>query len=381
MTDDAIRIANAGIAALQRGDAAGAREQLDTAITMGLRNIQADMAHAHACRLLDDAAGEVAALDRALVADRHHLPALLAMAALKRRQGDDRGAEAFYRRAFAVAQRGRVPDALHPALRDGEAFVAGLQQRYEAHLRDSLAGVTLSGRISQSLDLLLGKSQLYLQQPSVFYFPGLPQRPFFERDEFAWVAEFEAGFADMRSELQAILADGRAFEPYVQSNRDRPRPYQPLLDDPAWGALYFWQGGMVVEANAARAPATMAALALAPMPVIAGRSPIAHYSLLKPGTHIQPHHGMLNTRLICHLPLIVPDGCALRAGAETREWREGELLIFDDSFEHEAWNRGSSTRIILLFEIWRPEINDDEREALTRIFAAINAYCDTVPEA
>src|SRR3546814_9157183 len=83
---------------------------------------------------------------------------------------------------------------------------------------------------------------------------------------------------------------------------------------------------------------------------------------------------MLNTRLICHLPLIVPDGCALRVGAETRGWREGELLIFDDSFEHEAWNRGGSDRTILLFEIWRPDIDADEREQLTRIFAAIDTY-------
>src|SRR3546814_9730732 len=78
---------------------------------------------------------------------------------------------------------------------------------------------------------------------------------------------------------------------------------------------------------------------------------------------------MLNTQLICHLPLIVPDGCGLRVGAETRNWREGELLIFDDSFEHEAWNRGTSDRTILLFEIWRPDIDADEREQLTRIFS------------
>src|SRR3546814_6464409 len=69
---------------------------------------------------------------------------------------------------------------------------------------------------------------------------------------------------------------------------------------------------------AALCPAALAALELAPQPVIPGRAPIALFSRLTPGTHIQPHHGMLNTRLICHLPLIVPDGCALRVGAETR---------------------------------------------------------------
>jgi aspartyl/asparaginyl beta-hydroxylase (cupin superfamily) len=83
---------------------------------------------------------------------------------------------------------------------------------------------------------------------------------------------------------------------------------------------------------------------------------------------------MLNTRLICHLPLVVPEGCAMRVGDETRPWREGELTIFDDSIEHEAWNRGDGTRTVLLFEIWRPEVTLDERIALTRLFEAIDAY-------
>ena len=124
----------------------------------------------------------------------------------------------------------------------------------------------------------------------------------------------------------------------------------------------------------------MAALATAPMPVIAARSPMALYSLLRPGTHIRPHNGMLNTRLICHLPLITNADCAIRVGNETRTWQQGRLLIFDDSIEHEAWNRGQATRIILLFEIWRPEISRDERKALTAIFEAITAYGGLPPD-
>jgi len=147
-----------------------------------------------------------------------------------------------------------------------------------------------------------------------------------------------------------------------------------LLDDPSCSAFHLWRGGERVEPNASSCPHTMAALEKAPIPLIAGRSPMAIFSLLKPGTHIRPHHGMLNTRLICHLQLIAPEGCALRVGAETRAWRAGEMLIFDDSFEHEAWNRGTETRIVLLFEVWRPELTIDERAALTDIFEAIDTY-------
>ncbi len=73
-----------------------------------------------------------------------------------------------------------------------------------------------------------------------------------------------------------------------------------------------------------------------------------------------------------HIPLIAPPDCALRVGSETRAWEDGKALIFDDSFEHEAWNRSDRTRIILLFEIWRPEIGPAEREELTLLFEAID---------
>lgn len=179
----------------------------------------------------------------------------------------------------------------------------------------------------------------------------------------------------MQAELAAIVgSDEAAFAPYVSGSPDRPLPNNHLLNDPSWGAYYLWEGGAPVAGHAERCPAVMAALEQAPIPVIRGRSPMALFSLLRAGTHIAPHHGLLNTRLIVHIPLIAPPGCALRVGAETRAWEEGRALIFDDSFEHEAWNRSDRTRIVLLFEIWRPEIGDAERAELVTLFEAIDLF-------
>ncbi len=121
---------------------------------------------------------------------------------------------------------------------------------------------------------------------------------------------------------------------------------------------------------------SLQALREAPIPHITGRSPMALFSMLKPGMHIVPHTGFLNTRLICHLPLLAPPGCRLRVGNEVRIWEEGKMLLFDDSIEHEAWNEGSETRVVLLFEIWRPEIGEADREALTVLYEHIAAYSD-----
>jgi aspartyl/asparaginyl beta-hydroxylase (cupin superfamily) len=366
-----------GLAALRRGDGGTAHRQLSRLAAEADGAVVPWLALAQACKMMGDSKGEMAALQKQLALNSSDLPTLLMMAEAKVRANDDRAATSFYQSALHLAQTLQdIPQILIPQLQKGQAFLQQGTKRYEEHLQASLqkSGALINKRVQQSLDLLLGKTELYQQQPSMFYFPGLPQKQFYERSEFAWAAEMEAAIPDMCNELQSILAQDTEFKPYIEAHPDRPRPNNTLLDDPSWGAYYFWKDGIIVSENADKCPKTMAALARTPMPKIDSRSPMALYSLLKPGTHIAPHHGLLNTRLICHVPLILPGSCALRVGNEVREWRENELIIFDDSFEHEAWNRSDKTRVVLLFEIWRPEINADERATLTTIFEAINDY-------
>lgn len=331
-----------------------------------------------------DPAAEASALNDAIRADRGNIAAILAMAELKRRQQDERAAGSFYRLALGVAAQARnVPASLHPGLQRAEAFLAATERAFADHLLGQLrdAGIDQQGatpRVAEALRMLAGEQPLYLQQPSMFYFPGLAQRAFFERAEFEWVSAVEAATDAIRAEVECLISGAAdRFGPYVTAGPDRPPPNNPLLDKPDWGAAWLWKDGAVADGMEALCPHTLAALSHAPQPVIQGRAPLALFSRLAPGTHIESHHGMLNTRLICHLPLIVPDGCGLRVGAETRAWREGELTIFDDSFEHEAWNRGTSDRTVLLFEIWRPDIDAGEREQLTRIFSAIDSYSES----
>jgi len=63
-------------------------------------------------------------------------------------------------------------------------------------------------------------------------------------------------------------------------------------------------------------------------------------------------------------------------GNEERSWVEGEMLIFDDSIEHEAWNLSKNERVLLLFEVWRPEITEEERTLITTTFKAVEEYAE-----
>ena len=86
---------------------------------------------------------------------------------------------------------------------------------------------------------------------------------------------------------------------------------------------------------------------------------------------IAPHTGFHNSRLVCHLPLIVPDGCWFRVGNETRTWAPSKAFVFDDTIEHEARNASSDTRIVLIFNIWRPDLTADERGLVANLMDGI----------
>jgi aspartyl/asparaginyl beta-hydroxylase (cupin superfamily) len=94
------------------------------------------------------------------------------------------------------------------------------------------------------------------------------------------------------------------------------------------------------------------------------------FSLLAPRTRIPPHTGVANTRLVCHLPLIVPPDCGFRCGATTRQWVVGETFVFDDTIEHEAWNDSGELRVVLIVDLWPPALDAVEREAVARMIAA-----------
>ena len=375
--------AQRGVGALQRGDFAVAREALAVVTGAPEASPQAWLFYAQACEGCEDRENALVAVDRVLAADPSNPFALLMKGDILAAAGDDRAAVSFYRMGLRrAADLPELPGDLPERASRAEAAVADAESRFERQLHDTLAARGIDAvppRFAEALAIASGQQAVYLQEPTSFYFPGLPQQPWYPRDTFPWVAELEAATPAMRAEIEQVLADEQGHEPYVQAEANRAQRGHSLLNDARWSALHLYRAGERVEENARRCPLIMRLLEVLPIPQIARRSPMALISILKPGTHIPPHHGMLNTRLICHIPLIVPPGCRLRVGGETRPVVEGEAMIFDDSFEHEAWNDGDSSRAVLLFEVWRPEISADEKVALTAMFEAVTGY-DSPPE-
>ena len=361
---------------MRSGDPRAALTAFNAIVEAGRAEPAVWLGVALAARNLGDEATERDALDRILEQEPRNLRALMMKADQYVRSGDPIAATSYYR---AVSRIGATTPDLPPDLR-AEANRADLAcadhtAAYEAHLRGLLdakgAGRPEMRRIEASLDLILGKTEIFPQQPTQYYFPELPQIQFYDRDATPWLDAIDAETDQIRDELFAMLKDEHLFQPYVEREPDRPFfDRHGLLGDPSWSALFLWKDGEPVSENAARCPRTMQALAKAPLCHIEGRSPSILFSLLRPGARIPPHTGLMNTRLICHLPLIVPEGCGFRVGNETRPWVEGRSFAFDDSIEHEAWNNSDKSRVVLIFDVWRPELTELERELVVSILKA-----------
>jgi aspartyl/asparaginyl beta-hydroxylase (cupin superfamily) len=235
-------------------------------------------------------------------------------------------------------------------------------------------------RFDQAMAQYLKKKQVYHRNPHVLDFPGLPETQFYRRQDFPWLAAIEAGTDDIRAEcLAALGAEEAGCSPYIQYPDGVPLDqWAELNHSPRWNAFHLLKSGVWIDENCAACPKTLAALAHVPGADLPGRGPNIMFSVLKPRTRIPPHTGVANTRLVVHIPLIIPPGCGFRVGNDTRPWVPGEAFVFDDTIEHEAWNDSDQVRIVLIFDIWHPDMTADERALVRGLFAADDQFAASI---
>lgn len=314
------------------------------------------------------------AVNRALALSEFDFMALTMRASLIERLAPGQAGEAW---ANALAQRpaGDIPPQLAEALARGE----GVRDRWIAEREEKLTRVTApivkdagpdeAARIARFQSNVLRKTRVYHSEPTHFAYPGLVEREFHPREEHPWLAAVEAATETIAGELATVMAAERTeLVPYIQYEQHQAMAqWRELNQSRDWTAIHLIRNGQRVEANARHCPATMALLGGLPQPDIPGAGPNAMFSLLAPTTTIPPHVGVNNTRLVCHLPLIVPEGCWFRVGAETRFWERGKAFLFDDTIEHEAANPSDQLRVVFIFDVWNPALGKVERDAIRQV--------------
>ncbi|XP_070395333.1 aspartyl/asparaginyl beta-hydroxylase-like isoform X3 [Dermacentor albipictus] len=167
--------------------------------------------------------------------------------------------------------------------------------------------------------------------------------------------ELEKHWIDIKNEALSLMTD-RGFKPEAEN----------LRDSGDWKQFEIFARGKKIERNCRLAPKTCALIGQIPDAAGCKRGQ-AKFSVMHPGTHVWAHVGPTNCRLRSHLGLVVPPKVRIRVANETREWKEGNVLMFDDSFEHEVWHEGDSLRLVLIVDFWHPDLSAIQKANLSPI--------------
>ena len=188
-------------------------------------------------------------------------------------------------------------------------------------------------------------------RPRLGRYPGLSRQPWHDPRRFPIVADLERHAA-------AIADEVRQFNSALF-----PDEAEDISRTGRWGVLFLLDKGRRYEDNLVRCPTLRRILDESPS--VMREAGLVYFSCVYPHSHVAPHRGPTNLRLRCHLGLEVPDRCGIRVGGITKEWHEGRCLVMDDSFVHEVWNESDRARMVLVLDLWHPDLTPDEISLLS----------------
>ncbi len=171
--------------------------------------------------------------------------------------------------------------------------------------------------------------------------------PVLDEKQFSFLDAFSENWLDIRDELDSILKHKDAIPAFEDVSSDQKR----IAKGRQWRTFFLFGFAEKSDRNCSFAPRTTQLLENVP------RLQTAWFSILEPGYHIPPHRGVTKGIVRCHLGLIVPDdtaNCWMRVDQDKCFWREGELLVFDDTYEHEVMNDTPQERVVLILDFERP---------------------------
>ncbi|MDR8390590.1 aspartyl/asparaginyl beta-hydroxylase domain-containing protein [Aliifodinibius sp. S!AR15-10] len=201
--------------------------------------------------------------------------------------------------------------------------------------------------ITRKIGKDLGGKALWTLEELIAQTSTVPNTPYFESDLFEWTKHLEHNYDEIRGELDELLEHLDDIPNFQQISSDQ----KSITQDDKWKTYFLYGFGYKAEQNCGRCPKTTALIEDIP------GMKTAFFSILAPGKHIPEHRGLYKGFIRYHLGLKIPRPntlCGIKVDGETRHWEEGKSLIFDDTYQHEAWNNSDEIRVVLFMDILRP---------------------------
>jgi Aspartyl/Asparaginyl beta-hydroxylase len=199
-----------------------------------------------------------------------------------------------------------------------------------------------------------------MAQPRIFpMMEGLGTSPWQDATQTAASAILENAFETIRQEFESIaVSEFIHYESVILSN-GRWTVMPVFVFGEETGTFLYRRNPLSETARIVRS-----------LPDVCATLPLADviFSAHAPQTRLTPHCSWDPFRLRLHLGVRIPEKCGIRVGQESRAWREGKVLAFHDSFEHETWNGSEETRIVLIVDLWHPQLTVAERRAILACF-------------
>jgi beta-hydroxylase len=193
----------------------------------------------------------------------------------------------------------------------------------------------------------------------MYAFSRVPGTPRHDVERFPELLELRRNWQVFRAEALALNDEG-----HIRSALDNDDVGFNSFFKTGWRRFYLTWYGRALPSAQKLCPNTVALLE--GIPTIKG----AMFAMLPPGAKLNPHRDPFAGSLRYHLGLVTPNSpeCRIFIDGEPYFWRDGEDLVFDETFIHSAENKTDVNRIILFCDVERP-LHTAVMRGINRLFS------------
>lgn len=179
----------------------------------------------------------------------------------------------------------------------------------------------------------------------MYAFSGVPNQPYLDLQSFPQLKVLQERWEEIRAEAEQLFGDGHI----KASGKYDDAGFNSFFKS-GWKRFYLSWYDQAHPSAKALCPVTTELVSQIP------GIKAAMFAALPPGSRLPRHRDPYAGSLRYHMGLITPNSpdCYINVDGQDYYWRDGEAVMFDETYIHYAENKTDQNRIILFADIERP---------------------------